>query len=151
MRCSDDAGYRRENNCRLTLCEWCGNVVIMESEFIKHRDIWSEATQFHSSAISICMHPSYQRIIGMGKPVLPLIFKELAKSNGHWYWALKAITGEDPVKPKHSGRMIVMRHEWLKWGRVNGYLPKNTGKFTPPNYDDGYFEAMEQLSTNEDY
>jgi hypothetical protein len=69
----------------------------------------------------IVLHPAYQRIIGMGEQVLPLIFKDLSARGGHWIWALSAITGEcDVAKSGDTFREAVQA--WLKWGRKNGYL-----------------------------
>ena len=34
----------------------------------------------------------YQRIIGMGLPVVPLILEELEREPDQWFWALEAIT-----------------------------------------------------------
>jgi hypothetical protein len=57
---------------------------------------------YNSSTIMIhCIstnHPAYQRIIEMGQPVMPLIFRELEREPDHWFWALQSITGENPVK-----------------------------------------------------
>lgn len=44
------------------------------------------------------MHPAYQQIIGMGEKALPLILRDLRdRPTGHWFWALNAITGEEPT------------------------------------------------------
>ena len=39
------------------------------------------------------MHPSYQRIIGMGEDAVSLILNELNRRPDHWFWALYSITG----------------------------------------------------------
>jgi hypothetical protein len=39
---------------------------------------------------------------------------------GHWFWALKAIAGVDPVAPEDRGRVEAMREAWLRWGREQG-------------------------------
>ena len=70
----------------------------------------------------ISIHPVYQRIIGMGQPVVLLIMREL----DHWLWALTAITGANPVKAEQRGRLDQMAQAWIEWGRENGYtfIPK---------------------------
>ena len=83
---------------------------------------WKAEKQFMSSVSQMAMLPSYQRIIGMGSAVLPLIFKELDRQPDHWFWALASITGEDPVPPAHRGKIGMMRQAWLDWGKANGYL-----------------------------
>ncbi|MCI0387582.1 MAG: hypothetical protein MOB07_02260 [Acidobacteria bacterium] len=56
---------------------------------------WRRETAHLSLAIKKVMHPAYQRIIGLGPDAVPLILRELQRRSGHWFWALKAITGED--------------------------------------------------------
>jgi hypothetical protein len=68
------------------------------------------------------MHPAYQQIIGMGMEVVPLLLGELARELDHWFWALKAITGVDPVSPASRGKMREMAEAWFHWGRQQGYL-----------------------------
>ena len=67
------------------------------------------------------MHPAYQQIVGMGRSAVPFILKELANGPGHWFWALRAISGEDPVSPKDRGDVLKMTNAWLVWGARNGY------------------------------
>ena len=52
----------------------------------------------------MAMHPAYQQIVGMGRSAVPFILKELANGPGHWFWALRAISGEDPVSSQGQGR-----------------------------------------------
>lgn len=85
-------------------------------------DKWLSDTQFLSSATAICTHPEYQRIIGLGPQVIPLILAELAKQPGHWFWALQALTGENPVPPADQGRLPGMASAWLTWGKANGWV-----------------------------
>ncbi len=84
-------------------------------------DEWRSQTEFYSSIIDIATHPAYQRIIGMGRTAIPLILQELSKQPDHWFWALKAITGEDPVHEQDQGDLVKMRTAWLAWGAANGY------------------------------
>jgi hypothetical protein len=66
------------------------------------------------------MHPAYQRIIGLGAPGLPLILRRLADEPGQWFWALTAITGEDPA----AGQSTVddAAAAWLSWGHARGLV-----------------------------
>ncbi len=82
---------------------------------------WKESTAFMSSTTDMVMHPAYQQIIGMGPEVLPLILAELRRQPGQWFWALKAITGEDPVDPADRGKVRRMAQAWLEWARLRGY------------------------------
>ena len=82
---------------------------------------WKKATLFTSSITEIATRPAYQQIIGMGKAALPLIFAELRREPDHWFWALKAITGDDPVPPAARGDMERMAQAWLVWAKNRGY------------------------------
>lgn len=82
---------------------------------------WREETRLFSSTTAIAMHPAYQQIIGMGPAVIPLLLRELEQNPDHWFWALKSITGEDPVSPEQRGRRKEMAQVWLQWGKERGY------------------------------
>jgi uncharacterized protein (DUF433 family) len=82
---------------------------------------WKDATEYCSSTTEISMHPAYQRIIGMGERALPLIVEELRHEPDHWFWALKAITGNDPVAPSDRGDLQLMTQAWLNWAGQHGY------------------------------
>lgn len=84
-------------------------------KFFNLKNEWLEDTQFLSSINDICMHPAYQRIIGMGITAIPLIMEDLLKNYNHWFWALKSITGIDPVPPQKRGKIKEMTIEWFKW------------------------------------
>ncbi len=83
---------------------------------------WRRETAVLSSTERKAMHPAYQRIIGMGRDALPLVFHEMTQRPGHWFWALQAITGADPVPPEHGGNVAAMTEDWLRWGREHHYL-----------------------------
>lgn len=82
---------------------------------------WKTAIEFSSSTTEMVMHPAYQQIIGMGKDALPLLFAELRRKPDHWFWALKAITGADPVPPADRGKIHRMAQAWLAWAEQQGY------------------------------
>jgi hypothetical protein len=70
----------------------------------------------------MAMHPAYQEIIGMGRDALPLILFELERKVDHWFWALRSITGIDPVRPEHRGDLNAMAADWIRWGSNQGIL-----------------------------
>src|SRR5947209_7891445 len=80
-----------------------GGGVSLQRRFADLVRQWKEATRFASSITDMATHPAYQQLIGMGKEALPLILDELRREPDHWFWALKAITGEDPVPPADRG------------------------------------------------
>jgi len=78
---------------------------------------WKAAASVSSSLTDAAMHASYQRIIGLGPSVIPLILRDLRDNGGPWFWALRALTGENPVPQAHRGKMDLMTNDWLKWGQ----------------------------------
>jgi len=93
-----------------------------QAEFRHLVRTWKNERRATSSSVMIAMHPAYQRIIGFGSPAVPLILAELRRELDHWFWALKAITGEDPVPAERRGNMKEMAEIWLEWGRQRGYV-----------------------------
>lgn len=81
---------------------------------------WQEETAISSLIAQRVMHPAYQRIIGLGPRALPLIVQELEQRPDHWFWALRAISGDDPTIP--GDNFVKSRDNWLKWGRARGYI-----------------------------
>jgi hypothetical protein len=81
---------------------------------------WRGETRYSSSLTRIVMHPAYQAVIGMGEAALPLIFEDLKRNGGHWFWALHAITQADPALAGDD--FTAAAHAWLAWGQAHGYL-----------------------------
>jgi hypothetical protein len=94
----------------------------VRNDFNTLAELWHNETGFWSDMGRKAVHPAYQRIIGMGKEALPLIFGEMAKEPGHWFWALRAITGENPVQPEHAGNVKAMTDDWLGWAGKYHYV-----------------------------
>jgi hypothetical protein len=85
--------------------------------FAELAEKWHRETDHLSSISDIVLNFNYQRIIGMGPSVIPLILDELVKHGGHWFWALRAVSGEDPVDIKDRGNFEKMTEAWLNWSR----------------------------------
>jgi len=83
---------------------------------------WKRETSAMSSVEQIAMSPSYQRIIGLGMPIVPLILRDLRKEPAHWFWALSAITGENPVPEDEEGDIRQMSQRWIAWGHEKGLI-----------------------------
>ena len=69
-----------------------------QNKFRRLAEQWLRETAHTSSLKKACMHPAYQRIIGMGIVVVPYLLRELEQRPDHWFWALNAITEEDPAQ-----------------------------------------------------
>jgi hypothetical protein len=94
----------------------------LEEAFRDLAEKWRIETQFLSSISKAVMHPAYQRIIGMGRPAIPLLLHELQEKPHHWFWALRSITGSDPVRPEYAGDLEGMTQAWLQWGKEHNYI-----------------------------
>ncbi len=93
---------------------------LVSREFKKHEKKWKRDTQYSSSLTDKYLHPSYARIIGMGQPAVPLILRSLKQQPNDWFYALRAITGANPVRSADAGDMQKMSQAWLTWGRKGG-------------------------------
>ena len=93
----------------------------IEVTFLELAEQWRRETGMMSLVSKMSIHPAYQRIIGMGQAVVPLILRELEQEPDHWFWALQAITGANPVRSEQRGRLKQMAEAWIQWGRENGY------------------------------
>lgn len=94
----------------------------LAAQFRELASQWKEDTKLTSSSSEIVLHPAYQRIIGLGPNVIPLVLKDLQENGGHWFWALQALTGENPVSNEDAGRIRKMTQVWLEWGQKNGLI-----------------------------
>ena len=90
--------------------------------FHRLKEKWDAETAFLSSVSDIVMHPAYQQIIGMGPAAIPFILREMSVKQGQWFWALKSVTNEDPVKSEHRGIVAEMSRAWLQWGKKRGFI-----------------------------
>ncbi|HWE37415.1 MAG TPA: hypothetical protein VG406_12675 [Isosphaeraceae bacterium] len=83
---------------------------------------WKEQSRSLLNSAQMAMLRPYQRIIGMGPPVVPLILEELRRGPDHWFWALEAITEQDPVPPDAMGKVRLMAEAWMRWGEQQGLI-----------------------------
>src|ERR1044072_7091957 len=86
----------------------------LEEEFRNLVEQWHRETMHISSTTEMATNFAYQQIIGMGEKVLPLIFRELQETGGHWFWALRAITRQNPVPTETRGNINGMAQAWLE-------------------------------------
>ena len=99
---------------------WVRDKEISE-KFNRLAEQWKEDTAIFSTFQEKAMNPAYQQIIGMGPSAVPFILKDLSDKPDHWFWALSAITGANPVKKEHRGKIEEMVQDWLDWARSEGY------------------------------
>ncbi|MET0398839.1 MAG: hypothetical protein ABW277_18755 [Longimicrobiaceae bacterium] len=88
----------------------------LRARFRQLAEEWKEATEYESSPERIARHPAYQEIMLMGWEAVPLILEDLEATSAPWFWALRAITGEDPVPYEDRGYLDRMTRAWITWG-----------------------------------
>ena len=99
-----------------------GTATEIEAEFERLATEWKQETAHLSSMVTVAEHRAYQEIIGMGRDAIPFILRDLEVSPSQWFWALRAIAGESPVRPEDRGDVDAMTAAWFDWGRRNFYI-----------------------------
>ena len=99
-----------------------GTTTDIEADFQRLATEWKHDTAHLSSPEMIAAHHAYQEIIGMGKNAIPFILRDLEESPSQWFWALRSIADESPVRPEDRGDVDAMTAAWLDWGRRNLYI-----------------------------
>ena len=85
---------------------------------------WRTQRGIMSSVTESVLCPAYQSILGMGPEAIPFLLRQLANEGDdpdQWFWALKAITGADPVNEDDRGNNLLMARSWFEWGIERGY------------------------------
>ena len=100
------------------------NEASVEERFRRLATEWKEQSRYLSNTAQMAMLKPYQRIIGLGLPVVPLILEELNREPNQWFWALEAITEQNPVPPEAVGKVRLMAQAWIEWGKQQGYVAK---------------------------
>lgn len=90
--------------------------------FLALADKWESETRFTSSLRDLISNDSYRKIIAMGAPVVPLLLSKIRDRPQGWFWALTAITGENPILGEHRGNITEMVRDWLNWGSQKGLI-----------------------------
>ena len=83
---------------------------------------WEKETFFLSNSKHKTEHPAHQEIVRMGEPAVPLLLERMQSHGGHWFHALRQITGVNPIAPEDRGYVKAIERTWLNWGVANGYL-----------------------------
>jgi hypothetical protein len=89
------------------------NPAELRQTFEENRQSWLINSLNISSVTQMVLLPEYQRIIGLGWPVVPLIIEELRHDVDQWFWALTAIVGEDKAAGAQNFQEAADR--WIAW------------------------------------
>ncbi len=90
-------------------------------EFRQLRDEWLHAVAHLSMTRRRIEHPAYQKVIEMGERVIPFLIMDMERNQTHWFHALGAITGSQPVPQEMLGRVGEMVEAWVSWGRQHRF------------------------------
>jgi hypothetical protein len=83
-------------------------------------DWWHSDTDGMSLDRQSFLHPAYRRIIDeLGEAAIPFILEDLEARHGHWFDALRELTGDDTVDLDAQGSIKRARDAWLRWGRTH--------------------------------
>jgi len=93
---------------------------VIEERFNSLADQWRNETGHYSILARRYLHPAYNAILAMGRPVVPFILRELAHRPDRWFSALSALTGFDPSRGATTFDEAV--DAWLDWGRKQRLL-----------------------------
>lgn len=94
-------------------------------EFFVLSTRWERATGHLSNVTTMSMKPDYQAIMGLGKPVVPLMLSNMQiHTSVNWNWALYFINEQEqiPFDPKDAGKVVKMCQAWINWGRAKGII-----------------------------
>jgi hypothetical protein len=83
---------------------------------------WKDESRYLSNTAQMALLKPYQQIIGMGMAAVPLILEELRNEPNQWFWALEAITRQNPVPPEAAGKVRLMAKAWIDWGTRHGFI-----------------------------
>jgi hypothetical protein len=92
----------------------------IKDEFERLAAEWHKAVGHHSSTTVRNNHPAYQKIIALGPAVVPLLLRDMEENCTHWSYALRQITGANPIPPSSAGNIPKMAEAWLGWAKDNG-------------------------------
>lgn len=97
----------------------------LKKRFDFYNSIWKNETIFSSSISEITNNSAYRSIIGLGQEVLPFIIDDLKHNDSHWFYALEALTGQNPIKENHKGVVPLMKEDWIEWAKENNLTDEN--------------------------
>jgi hypothetical protein len=112
--------HAKQRRVELVLARSSPATADLEAEFEALARRWERETAVESFPHRKAMHPAYQEIIAFGPRAIPLLLRRLERRPGHWFWALRALTRDDPAADSDDPRSA--RAAWLEWGRQHGYL-----------------------------
>lgn len=93
-----------------------------QQQFEMLAERWRNETGMYSVDTRKVSHPAYLNIISMSHQAIPLILNELRERGGHWYQALEAILGYNPIQTDAPLSIRELKEKWLDWGKQQGHI-----------------------------
>jgi hypothetical protein len=87
----------------------------IKASFNYYYEEWMKEIKYQSSTDVIADSFFFNKIIDFGDGVVPYIIEALKDTPSFLIIALYKITGENPVKPEHRGRIKEMAGDWIEW------------------------------------
>jgi hypothetical protein len=128
------------------------NSMTIEETYHEHMKKYADETAVLS--FTKYNHPSYMAMLKMGKPILPLLLKDIQSQHpdGSWtpgernysFWGAMSlafsIAGEEAPKiPQEArGRLPLLRAIWINWGLQRGMLNDADEPKIPIRLDQAY-------------
>jgi hypothetical protein len=92
----------------------------VQEKFQRLKAEWLSGIGSTSSMTDMILHTAYQQIIGIGPAAIPLLLRELEAEPQHWFWALTAITSQNPAADAKT--VDDAARAWLQWGRQQSHF-----------------------------
>ncbi len=92
----------------------------LKGEFNSLVDQWKRETFYQSSLTRQFNHPAYVRIMAMGEPAIPLVLREMQRTQDNWFYALKFMAGKDVAAGIEDFEEA--KAAWLEWGYRSNYI-----------------------------
>jgi len=89
----------------------------LEQRFRRLGDQWKASVGSISNPDDIRAARGYAELVALGRPLIPLILRELDSDPFHWFEVLADITGIDPTPPEQAGDVDAMVAAWKGWAR----------------------------------
>lgn len=94
----------------------------LAGRFDELRARWLRKVQFSSGGFGDLDDPDFQGILALGEDIVPWLVEDQLNNHVHWFDALEAITGAQPVPEEHYGDIDAMAEDWRAWAMENGWV-----------------------------
>lgn len=100
---------------------------LLMAEFMNLAEKWVEETKDIRNTEKY-FDRNYAKIVEMGDRIIPILLDEIVRELGDpkgqpskWFWALKLITGDNPVPERFRNEPNKAASCWLHWGKTHGF------------------------------